>query len=173
MKQAIGGLQKKLMTAGGDVSWVKMPALHLTLRFLGAVAAEKVASISEALDGLTAGRNPFFVTVEGVGAFPDIRRPRVIWIGLRDGEPLVHFQRAVEASIETLGFEPEARPFQPHLTIGRVRSSRNDRALIRELETEASWSAGVFGLSEFCLMRSELRAGGAVHTPLWSKTLSG
>jgi 2'-5' RNA ligase len=172
LKEAIGALQRNLMAAAGDVGWVKGAALHLTLRFLGPVPVEKISPLSEALGRMAAGRKRLMLTVGGVGAFPDLRRPRVIWVGLRDCDPLLRFQKEVEDSVGRLGFEAERRPFVPHLTIGRVRSPRNGDALARAMEANADWSAGSFVLSDFCLMKSDLHPGGAVHTRLWSITLS-
>ena len=165
-------LQERLKTKGSDVSWVKSSGLHLTLKFLGLVPMEMIPEIIHAVEPAAAQAHPLRVSVGEVGAFPHLRNPKVVWLGLQADEELMELQRGVEEATSRLGFVPETRPFRPHLTLGRVKSPRRREALIAALEAEKGWTGGEFELSELCLMKSELRSDGAVHTPLWSKVLS-
>lgn len=172
IKQAADRLQERLKTKGSDVSWVKSSGLHLTLKFLGQVPMEMIPEIIKALEPVAAQAHPLRVSVLGVGAFPHLENPKVVWLGLQADEGLMQLQRGVEEVTNRLGFVPETRPFRPHLTLGRVKSPKRREALIAALEAEKGWTGGEFELSELCLMKSELQSGGAVHTPLWSKVLS-
>ncbi len=173
VKQAVEGLKEHLMASGGDVKWVKIQGLHLTLKFLGQIPSEKVPAITGALDPIAVRERLFKVTLKGVGAFPSLRNPRVVWVGLEGDNRLARLQSYVEDAITRLGFESETRPFKPHLTLGRVRSPRRRQALIDALESKAAWESGTCELSEISLMKSELKPGGVVYTPLWSKGLAG
>ena len=105
-----------------DVRWVDSQSAHLTLKFLGAVNDSKVAAIGEAMAQVARQAMPFDLSTGEIGAFPSLRRPRVLWLGL-DGnlEPLLALQRSLGALVAPLGFPTEARAFSPHLTLGRVR----------------------------------------------------
>lgn len=172
IKQAADRLQERLKTKGSDVSWVKSSGLHLTLKFLGQVRLEMIPEIIKVLEPVAAQEHPFRVSVLGVGAFPHLENPKVVWLGLKGDEGLMQLQRGVEEVINRLGFVPETRPFRPHLTLGRVKSYSRREAFVAALEAEKGWTGGEFELSELCLMKSELQSGGAVHTLLWSKGLS-
>jgi 2'-5' RNA ligase len=172
IKQAAARIQGILANSGGDVRWVKASGLHLTLKFLGPVPTEKIPEIIEALESVTAPAHPFRITVKGIGAFPHIGNPRVIWLGLESGPELAEFHAAVEKAMTRLGFEPEGRSFQPHLTLGRVRSPRGREKLRAALEPHEEGERPACELKEIALMKSELRSGGAEYTALWSKVLS-
>lgn len=173
IKQAVCQLQERLITSGGDVKWVKMAGLHLTLKFLGQIPVTKLPAITGALEPIVARSCPLRVKIRGVGVFPDMKTPRIIWLGVEGGEPLKRLQADVEAAINGLSFEPETRSFKPHLTIGRVRSGKRRQMLIQSLGKEAAWEAGDYEFPELFIMKSDLQPSGAVYTPLWSKAFSG
>jgi len=110
-----------LRAAGLPVRWVARDALHLTLAFLGEVAEARVDAIRSALERVASRHAAFAVEIGGLGAFPGTRRPRVVWVGIEAVPELLALQRDVAAALAPLGFEPEARAFSPHLTIGRAR----------------------------------------------------
>ena len=168
VKQRVDQLQAKLRASGGDVRWVKAKGLHVSLKFLGPVPVSMITTIIESLEPLVHRGRRSHVTIGGIGAFPDLKNPRVIWVGLEADERLMRLQNEVEKALELLGFVPDERAFRPHLTLGRVRSKRGRTALINALENEKSFSIGHFELSELCLMKSDLKPQGAVYTPLWS-----
>ncbi|HXQ48576.1 MAG TPA: RNA 2',3'-cyclic phosphodiesterase [Thermoplasmata archaeon] len=137
---------------------------HLTLRFLGEVDAPTVARVSEALAGVAARFAPFELTLAGVGAFPDPARPRVVYVDVAEGRSeVVRLAADVQAAFSAVGIPPEDRPFVPHVTVLRVRSSRDrDRAhrLFEELGGRTIASTTV---RELLLKESDLRPEGAVH----------
>lgn len=106
-----------------EVTWARAEALHLTLKFLGDAEAERVPALAAAL-GEVAGRHQMAaVRVAGVGAFPQMARPRVLWLGVDPTPRLELLQHDVEAACARLGFDIEGRPFRPHVTLGRVRAA--------------------------------------------------
>ncbi len=156
----------------GDVRWVTPERLHLTLKFLGSVPKEKVPEIEEVLRGIANNCLHFAIRLDGIGAFPSTRRPQTVWLGLGgDTAALSTLADRIEAAVEPLGFARERRPFRPHLTLGRVRSSRGLRDLATELEQRATeTSAGIakveWRIDEIALIRSDLKPTGPVYTEL-------
>jgi 2'-5' RNA ligase len=164
--ERIAAVQSELDKSLKGIRWVKAENLHLTLKFLGSVGAEKVTPIAEALDGALDSTPRFSVACRGLGVFPDIRRAKVLWAGL-DGEPLIDLAAKVEDALEPIGFAREKRGFKPHLTIGRWRDAagRPD-TLRRELEPRQRQDFGVSKMNEVIFFQSVLKPGGAVYTPL-------
>lgn len=116
-------LQKRLLRNHANVQWVRPENLHLTLKFLGEVEENRLPGLRQAAEEAAASFSPFLISLEGVGAFPGARHPRVIWVDIQEGrETVVRLARALEEACGRLGFPPEERPFSPHLTIGRGRS---------------------------------------------------
>ena len=170
-RRSIGGLVAGLREA--DVRGlrpVNPDGVHLTLKFLGDVSASQVGAVVSALDRAAAAAQPFDLELRGVGGFPDLRRPRVLWVGIAgDLEALQRLYSSVEEALAPLGFPPEGRAFTPHLTLARLRdgTSPEERARAAERLTSLAWEEGaaipVGGVS---LMRSTLRPGGAVYARL-------
>ena len=159
------------------VRWVRPQGIHLTLKFLGEVPAERIQAITQAVERACTGVVPFTITAGGLGCFPNLRRPRVVWVGV--DEPtgnLSRLQQAVEAQLEALGYPREGRAFHPHLTLGRVQR-RAASSEVRELgEKIAAITLGELGqmrVSEVHVMRSDLRPDGAVYTALAVVPLAG
>lgn len=177
--EAIGRAQDwlKQETPEGLVRWVQPQGIHLTLKFLGDTPANQIITIGEALQAACAGHSPFMLSIGGLGCFPDLKRPRVVWVGVAEpGGHLKRLQGAVERAISPLGFPTENRPFSPHLTLGRVKEGRTDalRAL-GECVTRLSARVqmGEVHVTSVSLIRSDLLPGGAVYTPLACAELSG
>lgn len=110
-----------LRAAAPGVAWVDESRLHLTLKFLGECAESAVAPLAATVGAVTAGHAPFDIAIEGAGAFPNLRRPRVVWLGVAPSTKLELLQHEVEAACDALGYELEGRPFHPHVTLARVR----------------------------------------------------
>src|SRR5882724_134464 len=111
----------KRMDLGVKISWTKVANLHLTLQFLGYVEETVVEKIKPALQLVAAQHQPFAVSVRGAGAFPNEKRPRVVWIGCDDaGNKLKTLARAVQDAMREFGFTPEHHEFSAHLTLGRI-----------------------------------------------------
>jgi 2'-5' RNA ligase len=159
-----------------EVRWVRRAGIHLTLKFLGDVPAGRIEAIGDGVAQALVGIHPFTVTAEGLGVFPNWRRPRVIWVGVGgDTEPLRVLQEQVEQAMAELGFEPERRPFHPHLTLGRVNQragSGYQRRLGEALQAHDVGMVGQMRVEEVSLMRSQLNPKGAIYTQLGAYALS-
>lgn len=151
----------------GSVRWARPEGIHLTLKFLGDVPAAELPPISEFLAG-AARRSPAFrVSVAGLGCFPNVRRPRIVWVGVEDSTgALRRLQAEIEAGLERLGHPKEDRPFSPHLTLGRLRQEAGGAApdVGAAVESSPVPSLGEIPVQTVCLFRSDLRPGGAVYS---------
>ena len=114
----------------GAVKWVNPEAVHLTLKFLGDTPVSKISKVADALAAACEGLDAFDLSIEGRGCFPNCRRPRVIWVAVRDlsGSTLVRLHAAIEQIVSPLGFPTEERGFSPHLTFGRIARSASPAA---------------------------------------------
>jgi 2'-5' RNA ligase len=153
-----------------QVRWVKADGMHLTLKFLGNVPADRVKEISLAMDQAIRGFTPFSITLTGLGCFPSTSRPNVLWIGVEgDTETLAELQASVEASLAPLGYPPEKRKYTPHLTLGRVGrhvGSTDRRRLGSLVQTQSVGPLGGMEVQEISLMKSELSPAGARYSRL-------
>ncbi|GIW44999.1 MAG: RNA 2',3'-cyclic phosphodiesterase [Candidatus Binatia bacterium] len=167
----IAALQTALAKTKADVRWVERESWHITLKFLGPTLEEQIPQITDAIHRVAAECQPWPIELRGLGAFPSLRRPRVLWLGVRDEGRLAQAARALDDALAPLGFAPEERPFQPHLTIGRVRSLKGWEALEEQIKSlwEESW--GEYRAQEIILYQSDLRPTGAVYTALWKTPL--
>lgn len=164
LKREISESTAGLRKGEWDVRWVSTENLHITLKFLGETSEDLLQDIEEKLSEASACCKSFDVRLCGVGVFPDEKRPRVIWIDLFDSEDLVRLQGAIENSMRDLGFKKEARPFSPHLTIGRVRTLKGKDSLLSAVRTLKDREFGNIRIDRFSLMRSDLRPSGAQYT---------
>jgi len=121
MIQKISEVQSQLQESLTGIRWVVQENLHFTLKFLGSVEDNKIAPIMQALGQALQPVQCFSLGGKGIGVFPNIRRARVLWIGLQ-GQGLHRLAEEVETALEPLGFAREKRDFAPHLTIGRWRN---------------------------------------------------
>jgi 2'-5' RNA ligase len=151
------------------VRWVNIANLHLTIKFLGDISPEKVAAIHKVMLKTAAEFSPFNFDLEGVGAFPDLKNPRVIWVGILAPPEMKELHHLLEKNLEPLGFPLEERSFSPHLTLGRIDRHASETeithlaALLREPRDASLAGVPVDALH---LYRSELRPNGPVYTVL-------
>jgi RNA 2',3'-cyclic 3'-phosphodiesterase len=160
----------------GAVRWVPAKNIHLTLKFLGDISPANLQVLSKILAAETQNCPPFDMEVGGVGAFPNDRRPRVVWVGVKAPSALEGLQRSIEAETRRLGYTPEERPFSPHLTIGRVTHNakpQDIRQLSETLVNLDTSSLGCVTVEKIFLFRSDLYPSGAVYRPLFSCNLTG
>jgi 2'-5' RNA ligase len=153
----------------GLVRWVRPEGIHLTLKFLGDVDQDDLPLVKERMREACVPHAPFTLTVGGLGCFPNLRRPRVVWVGLDDSyAALSALQRGLERAIAPLGFPTERRRFHPHLTLGRVKNgrSRAELEVLGAYVTRAKVDIGQMSVEAVRLMRSELLPGGAVYSEL-------
>jgi RNA 2',3'-cyclic 3'-phosphodiesterase len=163
--EEIAKVRSALQAAGGDVRWVRTEGIHLTLKFLGDVARPQVEPILDALRGALREQPGLRVRAQGVGAFPSLRRPKVVWVGLT-GNGLKPLSEAVETALMPLDFPPEEREFKPHLTIGRVRSLRGWEKVFAVAKRYEHTEFGESVIEHLTLYQSDLRPDGAVYHPL-------
>lgn len=160
---------------GRGVRWVRPEGLHLTLHFFGGVPAEARPRIETALAaGVSRGGGPFELALEGLGAFPSLARARVVWVGAAGPgvERLCQLQASIARAVEAAGFPVEARPFHPHLTLGRVEGAPPPR-LAAALAAGRGRPLGRWVVEAVTLVRSELAPGGSRYTPLAGWRLGG
>jgi len=139
--------------------------VHVTLKFLGETDEGLMPSIEEKLKTVADEHRPFTMKVNGAGAFPDVKRPRVVWAGVREGrEKLAELAKAVENVLEPLGFEPERRPFRGHVTVARVKNPAAAKAVGEIVATNEGRDFGSFEITGFSLVKSELKPNGAVYS---------
>jgi 2'-5' RNA ligase len=166
VKDKIGALQNELKSFDAQVSWVKTPNIHITLRFLGGIPDSQIDPTVNVCHRAARIVRPFELEVGGVGCFPSRRSPRVLWVGIAEvPDDLRLLYESIEDSLAGIGFEKERRRFAPHLTIGRLRSQQNAMPLVEALQRHGLASER-FQVKEIIVMRSDLNPKGAVYTPL-------
>jgi 2'-5' RNA ligase len=165
-----GDLIDKLRVSSAQVNWAKTQQMHLTLKFLGDVPDTDTPDICRVVTKVARGFEPFEITCRGAGAFPTNEHPRTLWIGIEDGaEALCELQAALETALkDQLGFPREARRFQPHLTIGRVKHEppAAKGELTRLLTTHQHFDADLSVIDEVVVFASFLGRSGPTHEAL-------
>lgn len=161
-----------LREAGLPVRWTPPEAYHLTLKFLGEVRPELATRLPAALDRVAAATNPFSVEISGVGAFPTIRRPQVIWVGVEPTPALRCLKQDMEWALADHGFERETRAFHPHITLGRTQDVDGAGAFrgLDDLAATLDFS-GRMEIEHVDLMRSQVARQGNRYTVLHSSPL--
>lgn len=166
VRRQLTNLLELLTQTYAAVKWVEPENLHLTLKFIGEVAEEEVEAIVGALKTVAQMTEPFSFTVKGVGGFPDLRRPRVLWVGVEKTPPLMRLQQLVERAMEQLGYAPEGRTYHPHVTIGRVKSLSGIEKIRAILNQYIDFDFGSVPVNHMILFRSDLSRDGPTYTPL-------
>lgn len=171
-KRAIGRLQQKARACLEGIRMVRAEGLHLTLKFLGETEPQRLEQIKVAIDEAAGASEIFSLALGGIGVFPSPAKARVLWVGLRSGEKAISaLAGALDRSLAICGFQPEKRPFHPHLTIGRLRRPVSGDKLKRFIEAEKDFEGKTFLVDRVILFKSTLTAGGAVHEALYQKEL--
>ena len=177
VKEGLLDLQNRLRDrlSPRSVRWVQPEGIHLTLKFLGDTPEEKVDNVKTALAQAVDGVTPFTFSVRGLGCFPNLHRPRVVWVGLQEaGGTLARLQKAVEREVAPLGFPTEKRAFSPHLTLGRVQRYASNSEVREVGEVVSSIQLGPVGemtVEAVSYIKSDLRPSGAVYTTLYEARL--
>ena len=156
---------RSLGEMGDAIKPVSSDGLHITLKFLGETPAEQVSELTDILQQVIAEYPPFDFDLVGLGAFPRVERPEVVWAGVETGEKLIELASRLEERVEKLGYRKERRAFTPHLTLARVR--RKPSPLLSELfDKHASTRFGKVKIERTTLFQSELTPTGAVYSVL-------
>ena len=173
LKEGLAQLEAQLkLGKPSSVKWVDPSSIHLTLKFLGNIAVDRISAITQAMEEATQGISPFHLEVTGLGVFPNLKRVQVAWVGIGgEIDKLGQIQQRIESSLAPLGFTAESRPFTPHLTLARLRdrASADERQrfgqLIAGTRFEAVYTIKVASIN---LMRSQLTREGAIYSRLSS-----
>jgi 2'-5' RNA ligase len=153
------------------VRWVPAQNIHLTIKFLGDVSPANLEILTRILKAEVSRYRPFEIQIGGLGAFPSVRRPRVIWVGVEAPPTLQSLQRSIETETVRLGYPVEERPFSPHLTLGRVAHNASPDEVRKVADGLVNMKVGDLGkatIDHVRLFRSDLQPGGAVYTPLFT-----
>jgi 2'-5' RNA ligase len=163
----LGNVQPELKRLKIRVRWVRPENIHLTLKFLGNISPEDIDQIGTAMAAAAADFSPVTVSVRGLGVFPGIKRPRVIWVGLSgDIRSLLALQHRLEEKLAEAGFPKDKKSFKAHLTLGRIKQAANP-ATIRQMITDyAGLSSEEFTFNQVILFKSDLKPSGAVYSKL-------
>jgi len=174
IKRKLFGLQSKLREISADVKWVEQHNFHLTLKFLGDTNASQVQEIIDAVYCSIKGTGPFSLQLSGIGFFPAPKRPKVIWIGVvGELNKFKQLHEKVEEAAARLGFTDHSNRFSPHLTLGRIRSSRGSVELADRTSLLAKdfGIIGEFKVNSIELIESQLTRKGPFYTTLVSLEL--
>jgi len=174
IRQKLDEIEKEIQMRAGEsahkaVRWVPASNMHLTLKFLGEVSAGNLQTLSGMVQNEAARHAAFEFRIAGLGAFPNIRRPRVIWVGAEAHTRLTALQKAIESGANSLGYPPEERPYSPHLTLGRISQNARPEEIAqvaRALQEVKVGELGTVRVNCINLFHSDLRPSGAVYTVL-------
>ena len=171
-RHAIHAATTPVRDVARGVSWVAEANVHLTLKFLGEQTASALDGLRGAVREVGAAHRPFALTLGGLGAFPNLREPRIVWMGVHQSPALERVYRDVESACAALGISADARPFRPHLTLGRVRAPL-ERAAAQQLaeRARAVQYSGTVEVRAVDLMSSTLTPGGSKYEVVESANL--
>jgi 2'-5' RNA ligase len=157
------------------VKWVDPNSIHLTLKFLGNIPENKIVDITQAITNATQKIRHFSLSLQGLGTFPNLRSPKVAWVGIGgDVEVVTSIHRQIDRALVPLGFASEKRSFSPHLTLGRVRdkTTNEERSdLGKAIESIKVNNSSPFSVDRVSLMQSTLTKSGAIYDQISIITL--
>ena len=167
-------VQNDLKQSHADVKWVEPSRIHLTLKFFGNIDEGACDEIVDAVGKAASEVKSFTLAVKGLGAFPNTRNPRVLWLGVEDsGGALRPLQRAIEERLGEIGYPREERGFKAHLTLGRARSGKGRAELLHRIEDLYHAVLGEFRVERLVLFKSDLKPTGPIYTELRAVKLGG
>jgi RNA 2',3'-cyclic 3'-phosphodiesterase len=178
VRRRLAALQEEWSAAGLPFRWVRPEGMHLTLVFIGERPEGEVPRLEEAVARAVAGRGPLRLAVEGLGAFPGLEQPRVLWAGLTgDLVALDALRRAVGRELRAARVPFERQPFRPHVTLGRAKGPPGESGVANlrgaGLPDGEGAAFGAWTSTDVHLMRSDLKPGGAVYTTIFRAPLEG
>ncbi len=164
IRTRIGEYMQRVRMLAPDARWVRTESLHVTLKFVGEAAENRMEAIQEALRQVRAPS--FEVEFRNVGFFPNPRSARVFWIGIHASNALPQLAATIDERLEKLGVAREEKVYKPHLTLARAPSGKATDRCLQRLDPEESLQFGTMTAREFFLYKSELLRGGARYTKL-------
>ncbi|MDO9565274.1 MAG: RNA 2',3'-cyclic phosphodiesterase [Candidatus Desulfaltia sp.] len=172
IRSFIGSIQENLKSNQLDAQWVQTKNIHLTLKFLGNINKDDSQKVGEAIFKSAADHAPISLTAKGIGAFPGINRPSVLWVGIKGQiDMLIQLQRSLDDQLEKIGFSRENRPFKGHLTLARVKKQLDQAKLIDAIKKYKELESEPFIADNIVLFKSDLKSTGAIYTKLVSVSL--
>lgn len=167
VQETIATIEEELKKTGADVKWVKPRHIHLTLKFLGSIPFDQAESILAVIQTVAQSHSSFSFQLTRLGAFPKMENPRVIWLGIEEGkEQIRKIVLSLEEKLEKVGFKKEEREFDPHVTIGRVRSPLNRFALSKAMKEIRIAPAISQAVTQITLFKSALTPQGPLYEAL-------
>ena len=167
LQESLKDIQDELMNSGADVKWVKPDNIHLTLKFLGDVSAERIDSLIGIIDEVVSNEKSFTFRMTHIGAFPKPEHPKIIWAGITLGkENIERIVSGLEERLQSIGFEKKARDFFAHVTLGRVRSCANRLALSESLQNFSFPQGLTQKAKQTILFKSTLTPDGPIYKAL-------
>jgi 2'-5' RNA ligase len=163
----IGKVQEEIKSYGFKIRWVRPENIHLTLKFLGDIKEADTENVARAVCESVTGYPPISLMVKGIGVFPGIIRPRVIWLGVSNQiDVLTTLQKTLDEKLKAMGFPKEKRPFKGHLTLGRINSKIDPKKLHDVLKEFTQFESEPFFADRIILYQSDLKPKGPVYTKL-------
>ncbi len=169
LEKVTGQLKEQMGDA--PVRWAAPQNIHLTLKFLGDVSINNLEVLTDMLQAEAASQQAMVISIGGLGAYPKVRRPRVIWVGVEAPAEFMALQRGIDAQVARMGYSRDRRPFSAHLTIGRVSRNATTQEIRKIGDVLNSHKIGYLGVARIRsvhLFRSDLKPDGAVYTKLFT-----
>ena len=172
IRESMSSLQSELKRSNADVRWESLGKLHATIKFLGDVDERNLPKIIAKIEQSVSNAPPFTITYSGIGAFPDKRHPRVIWIGCETSDStLLKMKNELDAALQPYGIPIEERAFHPHITLGRVKSANGINDLLSMLEN-LTFEPRSTKVDRIVVMKSTLKPQGSEYSLLTTIPLS-
>lgn len=167
IKDRLCALIRELDSGNKNVKWIKRQALHLTLKFCGDIPTARIEAVKKALEAASSRCQDFPLNIYGTGRFPSgSRNPRVLWVGIQPNPLLQSLQKEVDMSLKKLGIPKEQRPYFPHLTLGRVKSSIGIEDILKKMDSYLTHTFGTMNAGKMTFFQSILKPSGAEYTVL-------
>ena len=172
IKRDIRKLQHVFASHVLDIRWVKPVNMHLTIKFLGDVDPSDIEAVGRLLSDTAANHPIFDLAPRGVGLFPNIRRPSIIWTGIAgQTDVLGSIHKSVNSGLTDIGFEADKRPYRGHLTLGRIKTHMDQSRLVTALRVNQEFASEAFSVERLVMFKSERHPNGPVYTKLYEVPL--
>lgn len=172
LKDKILDIQGRFRKIDADIKYVEPENLHYNIKFLGEITENKVEMIKKTLENAVKPFEKFKIHIFGLGAFPSKNYAKVLWIGIKEGkQELIGLAKEVDRQLGSIGIKQESREFQPHLTLGRVKSGRNKENLLKIMNELENIDIGIIKAEKIILFKSELTQKGPIYEQIYSVNL--
>ncbi|MFH0839145.1 MAG: RNA 2',3'-cyclic phosphodiesterase [Candidatus Omnitrophota bacterium] len=168
LQEELKDLQQELKKSNIDATWVRPENIHLTLKFLGNITTPRIEQIGSILEDTAKQRKAFYVGLSGIGAFPKLEYPRVVWVGINEGkQETAELAKSLEDKLGEIGFQKENRPFSSHLTLARIRNPHNKDKLKKIVEGISFTSKNKAYINKIILFKSTLTPQGSIYSKIY------